>query len=157
ISFVSVETQDRFHNPLQQVSSYEQILMNQYDPGNSIPFIDIGGQYLIQPSPNSPGVYAGSQYIPSIINGLNWTQIGSRLNDPSSAVAQAIDGAANTIIKAVCQVDGGRPSGICSLTLAQPTMAPPSGGSHRSSGLNIFIGTRTNFDDQYWRKSLRHI
>ena len=85
ISFVSVEQLDRNHNPLQTVSPSQQALWSQYDSSGSIPFIDIGNQYSI----------VGSQYEPSTLANLNWTQIGSQLNNPNSAVGKAIDGSAN--------------------------------------------------------------
>jgi Domain of unknown function (DUF929) len=143
ITFVSVETENRNESPLQPVNSQEQSLLNTYDPGGSIPFIDIGGQYVIQSASSSPGVDAGAQYSPAILapggSPLNWTQIGSQLNEPNSglypSVAQAIDGTANTIIKAICAVDGNNPSSLCSLTLTPPTQAPISTNNLNLSGL----------------------
>jgi hypothetical protein len=166
ISFVSVETQDRLRNNLQPVSPQEQNLLNQYDPGGSIPFIDIAGQYLIQPPASSPNVYAGSQYSPAVINPpggspLNWTQVGSQLNDHNSAVAQGIDGAANALIRAICQVDGGNPSSLCSLTLSQPTQAPIAAPIATSNtvvdGLNTMIATDASSGYFNWKEYPRLI
>ena len=157
ISFVSVETQDRSHNSLQSLSSAQQNLVNQYDPGGSIPFIDIAGIYAIQPPSNQPGVYAGSQYSPSIISSLNWTQIGSQLNTPTSSVAQGVDGAANTIVKAICQVDGGNPSSICSTIMEPPTQSPFSAANTSPNLLAEMITTETNSVSFNWRNSLQPI
>ena len=41
IDFRSVETTDRDRNPLQSPSAAEQQLVSQYDPGGTIPFIDV--------------------------------------------------------------------------------------------------------------------
>ena len=161
ISFVSVELADRSHNTIGSLSSDQQSVVNQFDPPGgstpSIPFIDIAGSYAIQPPSNQPGVYAGSQYSPSIIASLNWTQIGSQLNTPSSAIAQAIDGAANTIIKAICQVDGGKPSGLCSTIMAPPTQAPFSSRDSAPNLLVAMIATDNNSVSSNWKDSLRLI
>jgi uncharacterized protein DUF929 len=156
ISFVEVETQDRLRNNLQPVSSQEQNLLNQYDPGGSIPFVDVAGQYAIQPPSSSPNTYAGAQFSPAVINPLggsplNWTQIGSQLNDHNSAVAQAIDGAANTIIRAICQVDGGEPSSLCGLTLAPPTQSPIATSTTVANSLNTMITTDASYGYSNWK------
>lgn len=117
IAFVSVEIKDRFGNPLQTVTRGEQTIMNQYDTSNGIPFIDLGNQY----------VYVSSQFLPSSINGLSWNQIGTQLDTPSSAVARSIDGAANRLITALCKIDGGVPTNVCSQSyanLSQTTISP---------------------------------
>jgi len=123
VSFVSVETQDRNHQPLQTPTSAQQAVMNQWDPQNSIPFLDIGGssakQYLI----NAPN-HSGAQYSPSILAGLNWTEIGTQLDNPSTAVAKSVDGAADTIISAICNLDGGVPSNVCNNNYAKIVQAP---------------------------------
>jgi hypothetical protein len=114
IAFVSVEIKDRYGNPLQTITSNEQSIMSQYDTSQGIPFIDLGNQF----------VYVSSQYLPSNINGLSWSQIGSQLDIPSSAVAKSIDGAANTLITALCKIDQGQPASICSQSYANLTQAP---------------------------------
>jgi hypothetical protein len=119
ISFVSVETQDRDHGTLQTPTPQEQSFMNTYDSAGSIPFVDIGNQTGNQ----YVTLNGGSQFQPSVLSGLNWTQIGSQLNDPNSAVAKAVDGAANYLITAICKVDGGNPSTVCSQSNAGLTMA----------------------------------
>jgi thiol-disulfide isomerase/thioredoxin len=115
ISFVSREYEDRSEAPLQTVNSSEQALWSEYDPSSSscapgecIPFIDFGNQYAV----------VGAQYSPTTLSNLNWTQIASQLNNPNSAVAKAIDGAANTLITAICKIDGGSPSSVCSQSFA---------------------------------------
>jgi thiol-disulfide isomerase/thioredoxin len=114
VAFVSVELQDRFKNPQQTVTTEEQNLMNQYDNSGGIPFIDIGNQYM----------FVSSQYLPSSINGLSWTQIGTQLDTPSSAVARSIDGAANRLTTALCKIDGGAPASVCNQSYANLTQAP---------------------------------
>lgn len=157
ISFVSVETADRSHNSLQSLSTAQQNLVNQYDPGQSIPFIDIAGSYAIQPASNQPGVYAGSQYSPAVISSLNWTQIGSQLNTPSSSIAQGVDGAANTIIKAICQVDGRNPSSLCNTIMGPPTQASFSAVNTSPNLLAAMMTTDVNSVSFNWKNSLQPI
>jgi Domain of unknown function (DUF929) len=138
ISFVSVETADRSpsHNPLQTVSADQQNLMNQWDPGMGIPFLDIGGVYLIHSASSSPTVHSGTPFDPSILSG-NWTQIGAQLNIPSSSIAQHVDGEADLMISAICKIDNNQPSNICSQTYAQIpiTQAPIAPGQMPITGL----------------------
>lgn len=110
ISFVSVETQDRNHGTLLTLTPQQQSFMTSYDSAGSIPFVDIGNQTGSQ----YVTLNGGSQFQPSVLSGLNWTQIGSQLNDPNSAVAKAVDGAANYLITSICRVDGGNPGTVCS-------------------------------------------
>lgn len=130
ITFQSVEQQDRNGNPLQTASANQTALLNQYDPGASIPFLDVGNQYTI----------TGSQFLPSALRVgnsasgalYNWTQIAAQLDNPSSVVAQNVDGAANHIISAICKIDGNLPSSVCGQSFAQTVSyvrSAPSGGS----------------------------
>lgn len=163
ITFVSVETQDRDHLPLQSISSLtsqEQAAFSQWDPGGSIPFIDIAGTYVIQPA-GASSTYAGAQYDPGILapggSALNWTQIGSQLNTPSSAIAQAIDGTANSIIKAICAVDNNQPSSLCTLTLAPLTQAPFATPSQAPMSFNNIVSTIASSGQVRWRSFPRLI
>jgi uncharacterized protein DUF929 len=119
ISFVSVETQDRNRDTLQTPTPQEQSFMNSYDSAQSIPFVDIGNQTGNQ----YVTLNGGSQYLPSVLSGMNWTQIAGQLNIPNSPVAKSVDGAANYLITAICRVDGGNPSTICNQSYAGLTMA----------------------------------
>jgi hypothetical protein len=119
ISFVSVETQDRNGGTLQSPTSQEQSFMTSYDSAGNIPFVDIGNQTGNQ----YVTLNGGSQYQPSGLSGLNWTQIASQLNDPNTAVAKAVDGGANYLITAICKIDGETPAPLCSQSYAGLTMA----------------------------------
>ena len=154
ISFVSVETQDRNHGTLQTPTSQEQSFMNSYDSAGSIPFVDIGNQTGNQ----YVTLNGGSQYQPSILSGLNWTQIASQLNDPNTAVAKAVDGAANYLITAICKVDGENPAALCNQSYSGLIMAayvvnnmPPTFSP------NIVATSDSQPWFQSWRNSLRLI
>ena len=58
--------------------------MNSADQSGAVPFLDIGNRYVL----------AGAQYNPQVLAGLSAAQIAAQLRNPSSPVAQAIDGSA---------------------------------------------------------------
>ena len=136
ITFVTVEQEDRNGNPLQTAASDETSLLTSYDTcattgqNGGIPFIDFANSYVVN---------CGSQYSPAALRvgdtatgaAYNWTQIAPQLNNASSIFARNIDGTANTIISAICKVDGNAPSSVCSQSAAQTlsyTRVPQSGG-----------------------------
>lgn len=104
ISFVSVELYTRVHNVLQTPTSAEQALLTEYDTSSTIPFVDFGNQFMSQ-----------SQYDPSLLDNMNWTYIGSQLNNPNSNIGAAIDAAANYLISAICHITNEQPSSVCSI------------------------------------------
>jgi len=123
VTFVPVEWFGLKDNgvQLQKRTPEQAALMNRYDnapyvpssEAGSYPFIDIGNQY----------VDVGAQYLPSDLgspenvdasdHSLTWTQIANDLKDPSSAVAQSIDGAANSITAAICKIAKNAPASVC--------------------------------------------
>jgi len=111
ITFVSVEQEDRSQLALQTPLANQTALATTYDSAGSIPFIDIANQY----------VQVGSQYTPPTLASAdgNWTLIASQLDTPSSTYAQYIDGSANRLISAICNVDGSTPTSVCGQTLAE--------------------------------------
>jgi hypothetical protein len=68
--------------------------VNSADQSGAVPFFDIANRYIL----------AGAQYNPQVLAGLSTAQIASQLSNPSSPVAQAIDGSAQVIIAAIDQV-----------------------------------------------------
>jgi Domain of unknown function (DUF929) len=94
---------------LQTPTASEQKVLDTYDaspysstPG-SIPFLDIGNRFIA----------AGASYSPAVLQGLSMSQIAAQLNDPSSVVAQAIDGTANLITASICAITGDQPASVC--------------------------------------------
>jgi hypothetical protein len=106
----TTELTDNVGHPLQAQTTLDARLIASYDvppyvnsvdQSGAVPFLDIGNQYIL----------AGAQYDPQVLAGLSAAQIASQLANPSSPVAQAIDGAAKVIIAAIDQVlhaDAGR-------------------------------------------------
>ncbi len=91
------------YQALSAPTAAESALLSAYDPQGNIPFLDIGNKYVIN----------GASYSPQLLQGLSRSQIAAQLNDPSSPVAQAIDGTANHITAAICTVTGNQPSSVC--------------------------------------------
>lgn len=103
LTLQTTELTDNAGKPLQAATTLDRQLIGQYDvppyvnsadQSGAVPFLDIGNRYIL----------AGAQYDPQVLAGLSATQIAADLRDPSSPVAQAIDGSANVIIAAINQV-----------------------------------------------------
>ena len=94
---------DGSYTTLQTPTAAQGTLLNKYDQQGSIPFLDIADKYVI----------TGSSYSPQVLQGLSRSQIAAQLGNPSTPVAQAIDGTANDMTAAICSVTGNQPSGVC--------------------------------------------
>jgi Domain of unknown function (DUF929) len=108
VDFESVEEAgnqvvDGGYATLQTPTAAQTKLLNKYDRQGNIPFLDIADKYLV----------SGASYSPQLLQGMSRSQIAAQLNEPSSAVAQAIDGTANDITAAICSVTGNQPSSVC--------------------------------------------
>ena len=62
---------------------------------------------------------AGASYNPQLLAGKTWAQIAAALKTPSSPIAQAIDGTANYITAAICQLTGNQPASACTTVVKQ--------------------------------------
>lgn len=45
--------------------------------------------------------------------GLSWAQVAAAMRDPASPVGKDIDGAANMITAAICNLTHGQPGNVC--------------------------------------------
>jgi thiol-disulfide isomerase/thioredoxin len=116
ITFTPVEMYGLEDNgvTLQKPTAAEAALMSKYDPpqsgsGNPFPFVDIGNQYLV----------IGAQYLPSTLANLTWAQVAADIRDPGSAVAQGVDGTANSITAAICKITKNAPAAVCNSAAAR--------------------------------------
>ena len=93
---------------LQTPTKAQQALVTKYDgSGGAIPFVDFGNKYMI----------SGASYDPGVLAGLSWATIASDLSNPNSPVAKAVDGTANYITAAICQLTGNQPASACTATV----------------------------------------
>jgi hypothetical protein len=120
LTFAHVEEETNIPDPstggyttLQTPTAAQQAVVTKYDNSTydpalgsntgSIPFVDFGNKYMI----------AGASYNPQNLAGKSWAQIAAALKDPSSNIAKAIDGTANYITAAICQMTGNQPATAC--------------------------------------------
>jgi hypothetical protein len=90
------------HVYLQHPTAQQAALFQRY-AGGSVPFVDIGNQYLVPQA----------QYLPSALAGLSWAQVAAAMRDPGSPVGKDIDGAANKITAAICKLTHDQPRNVC--------------------------------------------
>ncbi len=103
IDFVPVEVEGYQGVTLETPTSAEQQIINQYNPNESFPFIDIDNQYAV----------TGATYSPQVLSNLTWQEIASDLSNPQSTVAQNILGAANYLTAAICLATNQQPASVC--------------------------------------------
>ncbi|HET8604304.1 MAG TPA: DUF929 family protein [Marmoricola sp.] len=111
LDFAGYETEDRNQQPLDTLPSADQKILQKYDAppyvdqssAGAIPFMYYDGKYIS----------SGASYDPTVLQGLTHAQIAKAMHDPSSPVAKAVDGTANTIAAAVCKLTGGQPGSVC--------------------------------------------
>ena len=96
--------------PLQPTTKAQQKLWVKYDSGPQglpgYPFISFGNKVVM----------TGPLYSPQVLQGLTWSQIGSELKIPTSAVAINVLGAANYLTAAICKMTSNAPASVCSAT-----------------------------------------
>ena len=114
VAFTPVETatnklgSNGAYGPLDSTTADQEAVWAANDPGQSIPFIDIGGRYVI----------TGASYDPTVLQGKTAAEIGAALSDPTSAVAKGAIGTANGITAAICMTTNNQPANVC----ATPTI-----------------------------------
>jgi hypothetical protein len=113
--------------PVATLSLADRHLYDAYDAGGTIPFIDIA----------NAAVVVGSSADPAPLQGLSLGQISSTLSDPSSPVAEALDGAANTLIKSICTLPGTAGAPACAAPLLQKSGI---GGDSPGTSSTIQVG-----------------
>lgn len=112
LTFTPVETAGLTEtSTLQTPTSAQNKLFTKYDSPpyvkpsqkGAIPFLDLGGKYLIH----------GAQYNPQVLQNKTWAEVAAALSDKSTAIAQGADGAANILTAAICKVTSNQPSSVC--------------------------------------------
>jgi Domain of unknown function (DUF929) len=108
------------YTPLDKLTAAQAALIAKFDAppyvssadANSIPFIDIGGKWII----------SGAGYSPQTLAGMSHAQIAAALANPSSAVSKGVIGTANMITAAICNVTPKAPTSVCTSPGVQAAM-----------------------------------
>jgi hypothetical protein len=115
LSFTGVETNSRTkvngqYAKLDQLTAADNKTFQTYDQppyitgsAGGIPFLDLGGSY----------VSSGASFDPQLLAGMSHRQVAAALADPTSPVAKAVDGSANVLTAALCEVTGQQPAAVC--------------------------------------------
>ncbi|MGO9878577.1 MAG: DUF929 family protein [Acidimicrobiales bacterium] len=135
-----------YYQSLEKMSAAQEVAYDHFDPQGGLPFVDLGNE----------SATIGASASPSVLEGFSLGQIGSSLSDPTSPVAQAVDGTANYLIAAMCTmvVTGTKPS-ICSTSTTTQALSaldsgvPPTGSA---SSNNPPVQPPTNAPMSVWQK-----
>jgi hypothetical protein len=112
LTFTEVEVETVNHQPLMTLTKSQNALVKKYDnpkwvPGlsssGSIPFIDLGNQFL----------QVGSNFSPSLLAGLKAKKIASNLSNHNNSVTQSIVATANQLTAEICVLTKERPGKVC--------------------------------------------
>jgi hypothetical protein len=106
LNFVPVENQTISHALLQNPTTAQNAIWAKYEPNASTrgyPFIDFGNKLVMK----------GPIYDAATLAGKSWSQIAAALKDPTSPIAQSVNGAANYITGAICRMTNNQPANVC--------------------------------------------
>lgn len=109
LAFNATETADRDRNPLATPDAAAQHALSTFDvapyttQAGGVPFFSYGNRY----------VTTSAIFVPTMLQGLTWQQIGAQLSNPDSAVTKAIVGGANEQTAAICALTNDQPASVC--------------------------------------------
>lgn len=115
VDFSATEVEDRNMNALQTPTAQVENIFTTYDrppytvEAQQFPFLFIGGRYVLN----------NTSYSPSLLAGLSWDQIATKLKDPADPVTKAIVGNANILAAAICVALGSIPASVPSSSTLQ--------------------------------------
>lgn len=103
VTFVSRDIADESSQPLQTLTTGQQVLFNRYDPTGGIPMVLIANRVML-----------GAAYQPSALMGLSFSTVQRALQrHGSQEYVQDINGEANRIAGILCRADGMQPAAVC--------------------------------------------
>ena len=106
LSFTPVEVQTVSRAPLQNPTQAQNAVWAKYEPDantRGYPFIAFSNKQVMK----------GPIYDAAVLQGKSWSQIAAALQNPTSPVAQSVNGAANYITGAICQMTNNQPASVC--------------------------------------------
>jgi hypothetical protein len=107
LAFTPVEVQTVSRGPLQNPTKEQNAIWAKYEPDantRGYPFVAFGNRLVMK----------GPIYDAAVLQGKSWSQIAAALKDPTSPIAQSVNGAANYITGAICQMTNNQPANVCS-------------------------------------------
>jgi Domain of unknown function (DUF929) len=112
LAFTPVENETVDRALLQSPTAAQNAVWAKYEPDpqtRGYPFIAFSNKLVLK----------APIYDPSALSGKSWSQIAAALHDPTSPVAQSVNGAANYITGAICKMTNNQPSDVCSSAAVQ--------------------------------------
>lgn len=112
LDFTPVEVQTVDRGTLQNPTSAQNAIWAKYEPDpntRGYPFIAFSNKLVLK----------GPIYDAAVLQGKSWSQIAADLKDPTSPVAQSVNGGANYITGAICKMTNNQPSDVCSSPAVQ--------------------------------------
>ena len=106
LNFTPVEVQTVSRGALQNPTSAQNAVWAKYEPDpntRGYPFIAFSNKQVMK----------GPIYDAAVLQGKTWSQIAAALKDPTSPIAQSVNGAANYITGAICQMTNNQPANVC--------------------------------------------
>jgi Domain of unknown function (DUF929) len=107
LDFAPVEVQTVGRGPLQNPTAAQNALWAKYEPDpntRGYPFVAFGNKLVMK----------GPIFDAGVLQGKSWSQIAAALKDPASPIAQGVNGGANYITGAICQMTNNQPADVCS-------------------------------------------
>src|SRR5215475_3708542 len=106
LAFTPVETTTVSKVALQSPTAAQNAVWAKYEPDpqtRGYPFIAFSNKQVMK----------GPIYDAGVLQGKSWSQIAAALKDPTSPIAQSVNGAANYITGAICQMTNDQPASVC--------------------------------------------
>jgi Domain of unknown function (DUF929) len=106
LAFTPVETTTVSKAPLQNPTQAQNAVWAKYEPDpntRGYPFIAFSNKQVMK----------GPIYDAGVLQGKSWSQIAAALKNPASPIAQSVNGAANYITGAICQMTNNQPASVC--------------------------------------------
>jgi uncharacterized protein DUF929 len=125
LSFTGVETETNergsngAYEPLDKLAQEDQKTFAAYNKppyvqsSGGIPFLDIGGKYVV----------TGASFSPDLLKGKSRATIAADIADPNSELGQAAGGSANVITAALCTLTDQQPANVCTSSGVQAAAA----------------------------------
>jgi len=104
IAFVAIEEQTNTGQQLQAPTAAESALESKFDSAGSIPFIYMGGKYLV----------IGSQYPSPALSNMAFSKAASYLTSGANATSKGAEAAAGYLVANICALTHGQPVPVCS-------------------------------------------